>query len=248
MIKLLNISKTYSNEYGTIISLFSDLSFELSESKITSILAPSGSGKSSLLRIVAGLERETSGQIIKKNEGKIILIPSEPSSFPWLSVKENILFGTGKMNNTNIDELIVLMGLEGYENHYPDNGSLGFRFRISLARSLAHNPICICVDEPFNKMDDETKIEIYQLIRNINANKGITILFATTNISEALFLSDKLYLMGKDPGNILSSIDIDFPTLRNHSLFNSDKFISYREQIETIFKNKDSQKLLHITI
>lgn len=247
MIELFNISKTYSNEYGSKISLFSNLSFELLDSKITSIVAPSGSGKTSLLRIVTGLERETSGQIIKKKEGKIILIPSEPSSFPWLSVKENILFGTGKKNDVNIEELIVLTGLEGYENHYPDNGSMGFRFRISIARSLAHNPICICIDEPFNRMDDETKVEIYRLIRSINQNRGVTILFATTNISEALFLSDRLYLLGKDPGNILSSIDIDFPTIRDHSLFNSDKFVSYREQVETILK-KNSQKLLHISI
>lgn len=248
MIELHNISKIYSNEYGSKISLFSNLSLVLSESKITSIAAPSGSGKSSLLKIVAGLEIETSGQIIKKKDGKIILIPSEPSSFPWLSVKENILFGIDNKNEVDIEELIIIVGLEGYGNHYPDNGSFGFRFRISLARSLAHNPICICIDEPFNKMDDETKIEIYKLIRSVNENRGITILLATTNISEALFLSDKLYLLGKNTDNILSSFDVEFTALRDHSLFNSDKFISYREQIESVFKKKDSQALLHISI
>jgi ABC-type nitrate/sulfonate/bicarbonate transport system ATPase subunit len=248
MIELKNITKIYSDEYGSKINLFGDLSFAIIGSKITSVIAPVGSGKSSLLKIISGLERETSGQIIKQKEGKVILIPSEPSSFPWLSVKENILFGTGKTAQVNIDELTNLVGLEGYEYHYPNNRSIGFRFRISLARSLANNPICICLDEPFNKMDDETKIEIYQLVRRINEITGITILLATTNISEAIFLSDKLYLMSKDPGRIFSTLEIEFQILRNSFLFNSNIFISYREQIESLFIGLDSQKLLHISI
>jgi ABC-type nitrate/sulfonate/bicarbonate transport system ATPase subunit len=248
MIEIKNITKIYSDEFGSKIKLFSDLSFSVTASKVTSIIAPVGSGKSSLLKIISGIDREYSGQIIRQREGKVILIPSEPSSFPWLSVKENILFGTGKNASVNIDEIISLVGLEGYENHYPDNRSIGFRFRISLARSIAHNPVCLCIDEPFTKMDDESKIEIYQLIRQINDKTGITILLTTTNISEAVFLSDKLYLMSKDPGRIFSTLDINFQGIRNASLFNSDIFISYREQIESLFKRTDSQKLLHISI
>lgn len=248
MIEIKNITKIYSDEFGSKIKLFSDFSFSVTASKVTSIIAPVGSGKSSLLKIISGIDREYSGQIIRQREGKVILIPSEPSSFPWLSVKENILFGTGKNASVNIDEIISLVGLEGYENHYPDNRSIGFRFRISLARSIAHNPVCLCIDEPFTKMDDESKIEIYQLIRQINDKTGITILLTTTNISEAVFLSDKLYLMSKDPGRIFSTLDINFQGIRNASLFNSDIFISYREQIESLFKRTDSQKLLHISI
>lgn len=248
MIEIKNITKIYSDEFGSKIKLFSDFSFSVTASKVTSIIAPVGSGKSSLLKIISGIDREYSGQIIRQREGKVIMIPSEPSSFPWLSVKENILFGTGKNASVNIDEIISLVGLEGYENHYPDNRSIGFRFRISLARSIAHNPVCLCIDEPFTKMDDESKIEIYQLIRQINDKTGITILLTTTNISEAVFLSDKLYLMSKDPGRIFSTLDINFQGIRNASLFNSDIFISYREQIESLFKRTDSQKLLHISI
>jgi ABC-type nitrate/sulfonate/bicarbonate transport system ATPase subunit len=247
MIELKNISKEYSDDLGSKIILFKNISLIIEQGKVTSVIAPKGAGKSTLLKIVSGIEEATSGEIIN-NKGKVILIPSEPSSFPWLSVKENILFGLLDPNHTKLKELINLVGLEGYDNHFPNNKSYGFRFRISLARAIAHNPILICIDEPFNKVDDQTKFELYQTIREINKKLGKTFLFTTTNISEAIYLSEKMYLMSNSPGTILSHIDIPLAKDRDKNIFQSEKFVTIRSKIESSFQSQLSENLLNISI
>lgn len=246
MIEFKNISKTISDSFGNNKNIFKNISFRIEPAKITSVIAPLGSGKSTLLKIISGLEKESSGEISGKGDRKIILIPSAPSSFPWLSVKENISFAA--KDNVDVKELIEFVGLEGYSDYYPDNRSIGFRFRISLARALAQDPVAICIDEPFTRMDDITKMEVYGLIRKVPSFKKISVLIATTNITEALYLSDYLYLMGKEPAEIFRHIAVSLPVEREFSILNSTGFISQRNEIERLFKDLDSQKILHISI
>jgi len=248
MIEIKNLSKEYSSDIGFRTVVLKNISFKIPGGKITSIIAPTGSGKSVLLKIISGLEEQTSGDVINPTEGKIIFIPSAPSSFPWFNVHDNVKFGLEKWDEKNIKELINLVGLEGYDTFHPDNKSLGFRFRIALARSLAHNPAVVILDEPFNQMDVQTKNEIYFLIRAINKIKNTSFLLATTNLTEALFLSDKIYLMKKNPGNIYSEIDVDLPKERDETTFFSDKFSQLRTQIENTFKQTESQKLFNLSI
>lgn len=247
MIEIKNLSKCYTDKFGNKVQLFENLSFEIKEAQITSVIAPVGSGKSSLIKIISGLETQTEGEI-KSNSGKIIYIPSEPSSFPWLSVKGNIIFGLKNYDESTITELINFVGLEGYSDHYPNNKSVGFRFRIALARSLANSPQCICIDEPFNKMDLETKSELYLLLREVVSKLKTAIFITTTNITEAVFLSDKIYLMGNEPASIFHSTPIVFDEPRELSIVTSDKFKLYIDQIETHFKKIDSKKILFKTI
>ncbi len=248
MIKVKNISKSYSDEYGYKTNLLKNISFEMQEEEICSVIAPTGSGKSSLLKIIASLETQTEGELIDIDKNKLIYIPSEPSSFPWLNVKENILFEIENPDDSKFNDAIKLVGLEGYETHFPNNKSLGFRFRIMLGRAIMRNANLIVVDEPFSKMDGETKSELYKLIRAINHTKKITFLFATTNISEALFLSNKIFLMKKNPGEIFESIDVKLPDKRDDDIFTSEKFIQLRTHIENSFKKIDTQKLFNISI
>lgn len=248
MIEIKNLSKIYSDQLGNKVNLFTDISFDIEDAKITSIIAPVGSGKTSLLKIISGLEKPTEGEIIFDSNKKIIYLPSEPSSFPWLSVKENISFGLENIDEEKQNKLINIVGLEGYSDHFPQNKSYGFRFRISLARSLANNPLCICIDEPFNKMDLLTKSELYLLLRNIVFEHKETILFATTNITEAIFLSDKIFLMGSDPSTIFQSITIEFNEPRDINIINSGKFKNYINLIEDHFKKIDTKKILFKTI
>ena len=248
MIEIKNLSKKYSSEFGVNAIELKNISFILLDGKITSIIAPTGSGKSVLLKIISGLEEQTSGDIVNPANEKIIYIPSEPSSFPWFSVLENVKFGKDKSDEKEIKELINLVGLEGYESFYPDNKSLGFRFRIALARSLAHNPSAILLDEPFNRMDVQTKHEIYSLIREVNKMKDTIFLLATSNLTEALFLSDKIYSMKKNPTEIISDLDVDLPHERNHTIYSTDKFNLLRTQIENSFNRVESQKLFNLSI
>ncbi len=235
LIKTDNISKIYTDQVGYKIHLLENVSLNLEKNEVVTILAPKGSGKTSLLKIIANLDEPTSGTV--EISGKIIYIPSEPASFPWLNVKQNIKFHSN-MSDLEIKEIIALIGLVGYEDHYPHNKSEGFRFRISLGRALAHSPNLIVIDEPFNNLNSVTRKEIYSLVRKVFLEKSIPILLGTTNISEAILLSDKIYLMKKSPGEIIGELKIDLPVERDNKLLESSEFISYRSQIEKLVNQK----------
>ncbi len=247
MIEIKNIKKVLTRTSSINTILLDDLNFQITENLITGIIAPQGSGKTTLLKIISGLEDPTSGEI--NNSENIIFIPGEPSSFPWLNVKENILFGLdNNVAESEFHDVVKLLGLEGYENHFPNNKSTGFRFRISLARSIIRTPKLICLDEPFDKLDQLTKYEIYNLILKVNHIRRITFLLATTNITEALYLSKKIYLMKKDPGKIIGSFDINFTKERNIEIIDEAEFISMRTKIENTIKENPSYSMINFSI
>lgn len=241
-----NISKKYTDKVGYTINLLKDISLNISKSNFTSVIAPVGSGKTSLLKILSGLDSPTSGKISTNLERRIF-IPSSPSSFPWLNVLDNISFNSS-LTNKEIVDIIKSVGLNGYENHYPHNNSEGFRFRISLGRAIANNPEMIIIDEPFNNLNAATRTEIYILLRSIINKYSIPIIFGTTNITEAIFLSEEIYLMKKNPGEIIDKIIVDFPANRSTDIFESDKFNELRTKIENIFKKKTDSQLYNFSI
>ncbi len=245
-LKLDNISKDYIDSVGFNIHLLENISVSVGQNEFVTILAPKGSGKTSLLKIACKLENPTSGKV-ETGKIKIAFIPSKPSSFPWFNVEENISYNS-KLKRKEIFEIINLVGLNGYEDHFPHNQSEGFRFRISLGRAIANEPEIIVIDEPFNKLNDKTREEIYLLTREIFIHKKLTILFGTTNISEAIFLSDKIYLMKKNPAEIIKKIRVDLDKKRELSLMGSKSFQSSRNEIEEIFKNKLESTLYHFSV
>ncbi|MCF8241849.1 MAG: ATP-binding cassette domain-containing protein [Melioribacteraceae bacterium] len=248
ILQVKDLSRIYTDEVGFKIKLFNKINFTVEQEKITSIIAPKGAGKSSLMKIISGLDHPTEGEINFKQKGNVIFIPSKPSSFPWYNVTENIKITSNEIDDTRLTEIINSVGLEGYEDHMPDNRSLGFRFRISLARALALNPVLIVLDEPFTEMDPVTKEEIYNLLLSIPSKEKTTILMATTNISEAILLSEKIYLMKKSPGEIIDSIDIEFYEEVDLKLMDSQKYVELRRTIEEKFKHHHSQKLFNFSI
>lgn len=246
MFKVKAISKKYTDNVGYNINLFNDISFELDTKEFITFLAPKGSGKSSLLKILSGLDKPTSGTI-KSDCKKTVFIPSQPSSFPWLNVEENIRFNSN-ISNKEITNLIRMVGLEGYENHFPHNKSEGFRFRMSLGRALANKPDLLIIDEPFNNLNNETRKDTYQLIRDIFQNNNFPIIFGTTNITEALFLSDKVFVMKKSPGKIIDKIEIDFEEPRKMKDMDLSTFISFRDKIEKSFLQKSTGNIYNFSI
>ena len=214
-----NITKCFNGVAGSKQLIFENLSFSINEEhNITSILAPYGGGKTALLKILSGLDSDFRGDILLKggkNKNIFPFIPEKPASFPWLDVKGNIkliIIMNKKMEGSskvNLQEIIDLTGLTGYEDHFPYNKSYGFRFRISLARALAVSPPIISLDNPFRLMDLETKDEIFKLINKIGSEKKIKFLFATSNITEAALLSDKILLINGKPGYLSGELIID---------------------------------------
>lgn len=241
-----NISKRYTDSVGYTINLLKDVTIEIKESEFISILAPKGSGKSSLLKILADLEPQTEG-VIETAISKRIFIPSLPSSFPWLNVIENISYNS-TYDKAKINEIINLVGLKGYEYHFPHNKSEGFRIRISLGRAIANNPGMLIIDEPFNNLNTETRTEVYQLFRDVQLKMNIPFVLGTTNLTEAIYLSDRIILMKKNPGEVVEIVDLDIPKQREIKMIESGKFISTRNKIEEIFKNKTDRQLYNFSI
>lgn len=242
VLQLIGASKLYTDNNGIINKLFEDISFGLEQNSFVSVVSASGTGKSTLLKIIGGLESLTKGELKINTQNKIIYIPSKPSSLPWLNVIENIS-SVMPDSAVNVEEIIKMVGLEGYETHMPDNRSFGFRFRISLARALACEPSVILLDEPFNELSPESKKEIYSLINKIHSETKISFILSTTNITEALFLSDEVFLFKGKPSRLSDSIKTDFGKDREISLLGTSEFINLRKKIEEILTGEDESGL-----
>lgn len=225
-----NITKYLKGEAGSKKPIIENLSFSISENdNISAILAPGRSGKTTILKILAGLDNDYSGDIFLKGfqiKNKLPFIPEKPSSFPWLNVKDNIkiflsMQRKDEISRMRIQELINLVGLTGYENHYPSNKSYGFRFRISLARALSNPSPLILLDEPWKQMDPETKGEILNLIKNLSNEGHLKFLVASSNITDVAFLSDRILLLDKH-GKLSETISksINEPELQKNNILN----------------------------
>ncbi|MGK9369588.1 ABC transporter ATP-binding protein [Melioribacter sp. Ez-97] len=244
MIELINLGKTYIDEQGFRKVLFKGLNCEFKSDKITSVLAPIGAGKSSLLKILCGLEEPSEGEIRYELATPLIYIPAAPSSYPWLNVKENILFGLKRHDEQDFLKALKITGLDGYENHVPYNNSLGFRFRISLARALIRKSKFLLIDEPFIKMDYRSKAELYSLLRKINKELNVGMVITTSNITEAIYLSDVLLLMKRNPGEIIKKIDVAISKEENLDTIKTGEFEELRKIVITEFKKLDADNLL----
>lgn len=260
LLRLESISKTYSSEAGLNIKAIEDINFEISASEngiIISILAPFGSGKSTLLKIISGLTEPSGGKIHFGTSGKkgiIPLIPEKPSSFPWFSVKQNIELGMNLSEDKkySLDDLISLVGLSGYEDHFPNNKSLGFRFRISLARAMAISPSFILFDDSFRQMNNESREEIYNLLNELssyqNQSRFAGIILATTNLIDAIRISDKILLMSKKPGRIIREIRIDKKDRSQLNNYKSEKFTILKNEIEETFQSVESLTTINYSL
>jgi NitT/TauT family transport system ATP-binding protein len=246
MIDIDKISKSYTDGRGFNKIILKDISLKISNENMA-IIAPEGSGKTTLLKIIAGIELPDIGHVHFSSDSKIAFIPEQPSSFPWLNVIENIKYFSSELTNTELENIVSLIGLNGYENHIPHNNSLGFRFRISAARALAVKPNILVLDNPFSKMDGRTKEECYEVVKNISA-KNIIIVLATTSISEALILAKNIFLLKKNPAEVVNNYTFVADSEDISKLISSNEFLTLRSTIEGEFKKIESQRFINISI
>jgi ABC-type multidrug transport system ATPase subunit len=225
-----NITKYLNGEGGSKKPIVENLSFSISEKdNITAILAPVGGGKTTILKILAGLDNDFTGDIFLKGfqiKNKLPFIPEKAASFPWLNVYDNIkiilsMQRKDEISRVRIQELINLVGLTGYENHFPSNNSYGFRFRISLARALSSPAPLILLDEPWKQMDPETKDEILNLIKILSNEGHLKFLIASSNITDMVFLADKILLLNNNGklSSIISKSNNE-PVLQKNDVLN----------------------------
>ena len=205
MIEILNLSKHFFID-DKRIDVLKELNLSIKKDKITVILGRSGCGKTTLLRLIAGLEGVSLGEIKFKEQAKIGFVFQEPRLMPFLNVYENIVFALKKheIDEVKIDRLISMIGLSDFKFAAVSQLSGGMSSRVSLARVLAYEANLILMDEPFAALDAFTRASMQAEILKLQAGK--TIIFVTHNVDEALYLADEIILLEK--GGMKSSYDL----------------------------------------
>ncbi|MDT4838201.1 Aliphatic sulfonates import ATP-binding protein SsuB [compost metagenome] len=198
-------------------TVLQNIGLRLAEREVVSLLGPSGCGKSTLLRIVAGLEREFSGRVERgPEEGDVAFVFQEPRLMPWLSVEENIGFSDDRaFDRERVARLIAEVGLEGFAKALPKELSGGMAQRVALARGLYSRPRVLLLDEPFSAVDAFTRMKLQDLLLQLAERHAIALLLVTHDVDEALYLSDRVLVMGTRPSAIRQELRVDLPRPRD---------------------------------
>ena len=205
------------------------IDLEITDNDFLCILGPSGCGKSTLLRIVAGLEVPSTGRALL--DGQPVERPGPDRGmvfqsytlFPWLTVRENILFGT-RSTPEKTDALILKVGLKGFANHYPKQLSGGMQQRTALARALANDPKILLLDEPFGALDNQTRALMQELLLGIWEADRKTVLFVTHDIDEAIFMASRVAVMSARPGRVKTIVPVGLPHPRHYTMKTTPDF------------------------
>ncbi|MCL2233620.1 MAG: ABC transporter ATP-binding protein [Treponema sp.] len=192
------LNKTFTVPGGKQVEVLKDFNASFPEHSIVILLGKSGCGKTTLIRIIAGLESYDSGELQRPPLQKIGMVFQEPRLMPWLSVWNNIVFGIkkSKINKAAIESIIELTNLTGFENAYPHQLSGGMQQRTALARALVYNPEMILMDEPFASLDYFIRETMQNKLIEIHSATGKSIVFVTHSVDEALILGHKIIVMG----------------------------------------------------
>ncbi len=222
------VAKEFSTPKGVVRALDS-VTFDVREHSIVSVVGPSGAGKTTVMRCLAGLLKPTSGQVIF--EGKPIQGTPDGvaavfqdygrSLLPWLSARGNVMLplrskGMNRAEaSAKADAALATVGLEGRERQHPWQMSGGMQQRVALARALACEPRLLFMDEPFASLDAQTRMDLEDLVRKVHLELDTTILVVTHDIDEAVYLSDKVVVLSPNPTRVLEEVVVDLPRDRD---------------------------------
>jgi sulfonate transport system ATP-binding protein len=240
-----NISRTFTGE-NTVMAI-QDISFTMQKGEFLCIVGQSGCGKSTLLRIMAGIDPvhegtvSINGKLVKRPDRSRGMVFQESRLLDWMNVSQNVGFALSGLSKEEkgilVNEYVSLVGLSEFKNSYPRELSGGMAQRVSIARALVNQPEVLFMDEPFGALDYMTKINMQNELLKIRNNNKMTVIFVTHDIDEAVYLSDRILVMSKNPGKVKKMInnDIAFPRDRN-----SEDFFRIRKQVyDCFFINKN---------
>lgn len=230
-----SVSKTFGTARREVSALEA-VDLELTPGTMTAIVGPSGCGKSTLLRIIAGLETATTGRVeidgqppeALRSRGDISVGFQDAALLPWRSVASNIALGmrlAGRPKDPDrVQQLISMVGLDGFEQARPGQLSGGMRQRAAIARCLAPQPRLLLLDEPFGAVDELTRRRLNVELPASWESQSTTSLLVTHSIAEAVFLSDSVAVMGPRPGRIVARVAVDLPRPRTVDHLHSTRF------------------------
>ena len=238
------VSRSFPSTTGGVPTLaLQATSLNVAENDFITILGPSGCGKSSLLRIVAGLDQQTSGEVLL--EGERITGPGADRGmvfqsytlFPWLTVRDNVCFGLNERGMARAEQLEIAqsfihkVGLKGFENHYPKQLSGGMQQRTAIARALANGPRMLLMDEPFGALDHQTRELMQELLLGIWEAERKTVLFVTHDIDEAVFMGSRVVVMSARPGRIKLDRAVPIAHPRSYAIKTTPEFMALKAEL-----------------
>ncbi len=225
MIRLNGVSRSFAGRSGTVEAL-RDIDLDVAEGEFVAVLGRSGCGKSTMLRLIAGLLPATAGDIrvadetVVKPRRDIAMMFQRPALLPWRSVLDNVLlpvqiFGwRATAHRQRAHELLELAGLGGFEKRQPHELSGGMQQRVALCRALITDPRVLLMDEPFSALDALTREELSGELQRIHMNTGATIVFVTHSIDEAVLLADRVVVLSPRPGRVREILEVKIPRPR----------------------------------
>jgi NitT/TauT family transport system ATP-binding protein len=245
MLDVRGISKVYDG-HSRRVEAVRDLTFTIGPGELVCLVGPSGCGKTTLLRIMAGLLAPTGGEVLL--EGRRVTAPPPGmalvfqeygrSLFPWMSVRDNVELPLRqkrlpKRQRTElVERALEAVGLRGTQTAYPWQLSGGMQQRVAIARAVAYQPQVLLMDEPFAAVDAQTRAELEDLIRSLWRQLGITILFVTHDIDEAVYLGQRVVVLSSSPTVVQEQLSIDLPDQRDQLHTRSDpRFTALRSHV-----------------
>jgi NitT/TauT family transport system ATP-binding protein len=249
--------------YGTdpaeeSVTALQDIDLDIERGEFVSVVGPSGCGKSTLLHLAAGILEPTNGtveingtdvQSPEHQRNEVGLVFQHPVALEWRTVRKNILLPVqilkengaldGDMDDyrERADELISLVGLEGFGDSYPNELSGGMQQRVTISQSLIYNPSVLLMDEPFGSLDALTKDELNLELLRIWRETAKTILFITHDLDEAVFLSDRVIVLSPRPGEVVDDIEIDLDRPRTEETRGTERFVELSTKLHQYFKS-----------
>jgi NitT/TauT family transport system ATP-binding protein len=235
-----DLTQEFTKDDGSVLMALDHISLEVDDKEFICILGPSGCGKTTLLRLIAGLDTGRSGSVVLDGEEmrgpspKIGFVFQEYSLFPWRNVRDNIAFGLEMQKKPRderyriAEQYLKLVGLTQFADSFPSELSGGMRQRVAVARALALDPVILLMDEPFGALDAQTRNMLQKELLEIWEKTRKTIIFITHSVDEAVYLSDRIFVLSPRPGRVCRVVPIDLPRPRDRT---SGEFATLRRDI-----------------
>src|SRR3954447_7682481 len=228
MLRVEHLKKTYG-EGDDAVEAIGDLDFEVAENEFVCVVGPSGCGKTTLLKCMSGLLAPSSGQVYLHDQRldgppeKMALVFQEYSRslFPWRTVRQNVAFPLRRRKlekgqaHDLVENAVKSVDLTRFLDRYPWELSGGMQQRVAIARALAYQPEILLMDEPFASVDAQTRADLEDLVLEIRAEYGVTVVFVTHDIDESVYLSDRIFVLTPSPTAVQEVLEVDLPQPRD---------------------------------
>jgi len=254
-LEISNLDKQFPTQKGNLVAL-QKVNLHVDTGEFVCVVGASGSGKSTLLRLIAGLEIPTAGKIAV--DGTPVVGPGSDRGmvfqrytlYPWMTVQKNVEFGLKlqgmdkRQRRQQASYHLSVVGLSEFAQAYPKELSGGMKQRVAIARALACQPKILLMDEPFGALDVQTKETMQQFLLEIWQRTDCTILMITHDVAEAVFLSQRIYILTARPGTVQKQIPIELPEQRTYTIKRHPQFHNYADEIRDLLRGQSEKNVL----